>query len=49
MFDPAANGGPELLMLSICTFDFGRLAITVELPLRLTFALMPDIPHAQLR
>ncbi len=49
ILDPAANGGPELLMLSICTFDFGRFAITVEVPSRLTFEPIPDIPHTQLR
>lgn len=49
IFDPAANGGPELVMLSICTFDLGRFAITVEVPSRLTFEPIPDIPHTQLR
>jgi hypothetical protein len=49
IFDPASNGGPELLILSIRTFDLGRFAITVEVPSRLTFEPIPDIPHTQLR
>lgn len=36
-------------MLSICTFDLGRFAITVDVPPRLTFEPIPDIPHTQFR